>query len=95
MSTVLRQLTASNGDVGRLKLENEQMARLVEEGKDEIASLQAQLTSSDSHGDQLSQMQKDLTDKNRKIQVPYYVNLYSICNMYISGNLVRKQIYRI
>ena len=45
------------------------MAHTVEEGKDEIASLQARLTSSDSHGDQLFQVQKDLNDKDRKIQV--------------------------
>ena len=63
-------MTSSNADVGRLKVENEQMARAVDEGKDEIASLQAQLASSGSHDDQLSQLQKDLADKAHKVQVP-------------------------
>ena len=74
MSTVLRQLTSSNADIGRLKLENEQMARLVKEGRDENAALQARLISSDGREDQLSQMQKDLSDKDRKIQVPHVYN---------------------
>ena len=78
MSTVVRQLTSSNADVGKLKLENEQMARTVEEGKDEIATLQARLTSSDHHGDQLSQMQRDLNDKDRKIQVYIHTSLSTI-----------------
>jgi len=64
-------LTSSNADVGRLKLENEEMARLVKEGRDENAALQARLINSDGREDQLSQMQKDLSDKDRKIQVPY------------------------
>ena len=71
MSTVLRQLTSSNADIGRLKLENEQMACLVKEGRDENAALQARLISSDGREDQLSQMQKDISDKDRKIQVPH------------------------
>ena len=52
------------------------MAQAIEEGKDEVASLQAQLASSGSHDDQLSQLQKDAADKARKIQVPLASNAY-------------------
>jgi len=66
------QLSASSDEVGKLKLENEQLVRVVAEGKNEAASLQAQLANADRGNEQLLLLQKDLADKDGKIQVPKF-----------------------
>ena len=70
MANTAGQLAASNAEVGKLKLENEQMARVVAEGKNEVATLQVQLANSDRGNEQLLLLQKDLANRDHKIQVP-------------------------
>jgi len=48
------------------------MVRVVAEGKSEVASLQVQLANSDRGNEQLLLLQKDLANRDHKIQVMWY-----------------------